>query len=174
MTELTADAFAARFPGLAAGLDSAQVERLLAALQVFEVQSGEAVIAEWTKTDALFLVWEGELTASTDTPHGEQVVGRVGPGDLLGDVSLLDPGPATATVVADQGCVALRLPRAEFEELRASDPVLASALLRSLLRSLSARVRSATVQLDGLVAAGRSTTDELVDVHRSLYAGARP
>jgi len=174
MAQVTAESFSARFPGLAAGLEPQQVDRLLDVLQVFEVQAGEAVIAEWTNTDALYLVFEGELTATTDTPKGEQVVGRVGPGDLLGDVSLLDPGPATASVVADAGCTALRLPRAQFEELRASDPAIASALLRALLRSLADRVRSATVQLDGLIAAGRSTTNELVDVHRSLYAGARP
>lgn len=170
---MTVDAFTARFPGLAAELAPAQIELLLGALQYFELQAGEAAIGEWTTADALFLVWEGSLTASTDTPDGEQVVGRSGPGDFLGDVSLFDPGPATASVVADEGCVALRLPRAEFDRLRADSPDIAKALVRALLRSLSARVRAATIQLDALTVA-TAESDDLLDVHRSLYAGARP
>jgi CRP/FNR family cyclic AMP-dependent transcriptional regulator len=175
VTTVTASEFSGRFPAVAAGLDEAQVGRLFALFERNEIGADEYVIAEGTRSDALYLVWDGELEAVTDTPGGDRQVGLVGPGELLGDISLLDPGPATASVLAPQGCVVLRLERSAFDELRASDPAVASALLHLLLQSLAGRVRTATEQYEFLVnqrpASPVRLADDLVDVHRRLYAG---
>lgn len=172
---VTASDFSARFPAMAAVLDAGQVERLLASFERNEIGADEYVIAEGTRSDALFLVLDGELEAVTDTPGGDRQVGLVGPGELLGDISLLDPGPATASVLAPQGCVVLRLERAAFDELRASEPALATALLHQLLQSLAGRVRTATEQYEFLLnqrpASPSRRADDLVDVHRRLYTG---
>lgn len=175
MEPVTPAGFIERFPGLVTGLTGEQVDRLVAAFEVNELGADEYVIVEWTTSDALFLVWDGELEALTDSPGGDRQVGLIGPGELLGDVSLLDPGPATASVVAPQGCTVLRMARASFDELRASDPAVASAIVRQLLWSLSARVRVATHQLEDLLAGaagdGSAPEEALIDVHRRLYAG---
>lgn len=178
MRELTAEAFSECFPTLVTGLGGDDVQSLLEALELHEVAAGEAVIAEWTTTDAVFLVWEGELDVVMDTPGGERKVARIGPGEFLGEVSLMDPGPATASVVAEAGCVTLRMSRANFDRLCSSKPALASALLQELLRSLSHRLRSATERLNRLrgdregAELGPVDDEVLVAVHADLYEGA--
>lgn len=172
---VTSSDFSVRFPAVAGALDGAQVERLLGSFERNEIGADEYVIAEGTRSDALFLVWDGELEAVTDTPGGDRQVGLVGPGELLGDISLLDPGPATASVLAPQGCVVLRLERSAFDALREREPEVAAVLLHQLLQSLAGRVRTASEQYEWLLdqrpAASARRADALVDVHRRLYAG---
>jgi CRP/FNR family cyclic AMP-dependent transcriptional regulator len=170
---VTASEFSARFPTLAAQLDADQVQQLLGHVERNEIGADEYVVAEGTRSDALFLVWDGELEALTGTPAGDRQVGLVGPGELIGDISLLDPGPATASVLAPQGCTVLRLDRSEFDELRESSPAVATALVHQLLLSLATRVRSATQQLDDVLSGGPVSpvrrAEGLVAGHRSLY-----
>jgi CRP-like cAMP-binding protein len=142
--------FVKLFPDLAADLEEEQVEALLEALLVQEYDAGEALIAEGTHTDSLFLVWDGELNVLIDTPDGEHEIAQRQPGAFLGEVSLMDPGLATATVRSEQGCTALHMSSANLENFWKMHPVIASAFLRELLRTMAVRIRAANVHLGQL------------------------
>lgn len=179
MTRVDRDLFARRFARVAAGLTAKDLETLVNAFEVQETVAGEALIAENTAADALFLVWDGELDVAVATPAGESAVGRVGPGSFLGEVSLLDPGPATATVTSEQGCTALRLSRSRFEDLCINHPNIGCALLGEICRTLAARLRTGVELLDVSLAGHEAdgvplpATDELIDVHAALNRGVR-
>jgi CRP-like cAMP-binding protein len=171
MIRVTRDTFSRRFRRLAGRLTPEDTDTLLAALVKQDVASGEVVITNGAQVDALLLVWEGELNVTAETPKGDRELAHVGPGSFLGEASLLDPGPASATVTADQGCTLLRLERAAFDDLCAAQPRLASVLLDELARVLAARVRTAGERLDDLLAeAGQRPTGatDVVDVTRRL------
>lgn len=153
LARIAPTAFAKRFPQLGDELSAKQVGRLLRAFERHDADAGEALVAEGTKSDELFLVWDGQLDITMASATGDRRLAQLGPGSYFGEVSLFEPGPASASVVTEQGCEVLRLSRGRLDELRESDPEVAAALLGEALRSLSERFRSASAHLEQLEAA---------------------
>ena len=63
-----------------------------------------------------------------------KTIHRLIPGDHFGEISLLDGGERSATVVTETPVELLRLPRTSFLKVVRDDPDLARALLASLAR----------------------------------------
>jgi CRP/FNR family cyclic AMP-dependent transcriptional regulator len=138
--------FASQFPSLALGLDASQLDALLMALEPEEVAAGETLITQGSPSDALYLVWDGWL--EIELAGRTRALSRLGPGEVVGEVSLLDPGPATATVRSDAGCTVLVLRRARLEQLWAEHPAIATRCLAYLSREMAQRLRRTTIQLN--------------------------
>lgn len=103
--------------------------------------AGAVVIQEGEAAPGLLLLDEGLLSVRTGP---ELELSRVFPGDAVGEVALLDGGPASATVVALQP-VKLRLLRPEaLAEYARRDPKGARLLVRLLSVRLAARLREVT------------------------------
>jgi CRP/FNR family cyclic AMP-dependent transcriptional regulator len=62
-------------------------------------------------------------------------------GDVFGEISLLDPGPRTADVVAKTPTRCVRLAAADFRAAVEADPRLALAILRHVGQRLREIVR---------------------------------
>jgi CRP-like cAMP-binding protein len=58
------------------------------------------------------------------------------PGDFFGEVSVLDGGPRTASVVAETPVAALRLFRRTVLEMMESEPQFALSLLEGIARRI--------------------------------------
>ncbi len=89
------------------------------------------------------LVLAGRLEIGRETPVGRQALARLGPGDILGEISFIDGLSRSGTVVAREP---LRLARCAASPVRvrvAADPPFALALHRSFWRSLAGKVRQA-------------------------------
>jgi CRP-like cAMP-binding protein len=83
--------------------------------------------------DALFVVVDGLLRIEQ---HG-QLLARLGKGETVGEMAVLDWQPRSASVVAEQASTLLRVERNDLIDLLQEEP----ALLRSLLTLLSRRIR---------------------------------
>jgi len=86
--------------------------------------------------DTFYVIVEGE--AKVLAPSG-RVVNRMRPGEFFGEISLLDGGPRTATVVAETPIRMLALSRKAFRELIENEPGVAVAMLKhaaAMLRRL--------------------------------------
>lgn len=138
MTTIDKQAFLGRFPKLATSAGD-ELDALVDAFDVCDAQAGEALVAEGARSSALFLVWDGEL----EVRMRKRGLASLSTGSFFGEASLLDPGPASASAVTEQGCVALRLSQDRFHELCRSHPRAAAALLGPILYSLSTRARAA-------------------------------
>lgn len=88
---------------------------------------GASIVREGDKGDTFFVILEGEAKVVN---RAGRVVNRVYPGDFFGEISLLDGGPRTATVIADTPMVLLGLSRSAFQALLAADPAVAVKLLQ--------------------------------------------
>lgn len=146
--------FTLRFGPLSAGLERQELEALLQAAQRSEVAAGEVLITQGTATDRLYLVWEGEFQVWIRDGQTERQVGMVSAGDYLGEISLLDPGPTSATVLSDKGATVLAIEHDAMERFTRQHPAAGQALLRELSRVLAQRVR--------------------LEVHRLSVPGASP
>lgn len=146
------EALAARAPRLARSLARHARSRLLANVMrtspLFE-PLGEEDKAELLGRFETVMVGAGDrfLTAGSDNDHlwvvvsgqcevrnGDAIVATLGPGDGVGEISLLEKTPATADVVATTPTAFLRLSREQFDSIAVKYPQLL-AEVHKLLQS---------------------------------------
>lgn len=112
-------------------------------LQRHTFAAGEVVIRSGEAPAGLLIIERGRLAVRTGDDNAIELA-QVGPGDLVGEVALLDPGPASATVVAlTEGEVAI-LSAEGLARFGQVDPKGARLLTRFLSRTLAGRLRAVT------------------------------
>ena len=99
------------------------------------VEKGKALTEEGKPGHEFYLILGGQASVK----RGNRKVATLGPGQYFGELSLLDKGPRTATVVADTDLRLLILGQREFNGLLDEVPGLA----HKVLRTMSARLREA-------------------------------
>jgi CRP/FNR family transcriptional regulator, cyclic AMP receptor protein len=99
------DLVALRSAPLFNGLSTRQLRSILAAAHPVTFRPGEKITSEGEPGDRFYLVKEGEA----DVFIGGANKGTVGPGGYFGEISVIDGGPRTATIVAREGVAALEL-----------------------------------------------------------------
>ena len=97
---------------------------------------GATIVRQGEPGDTFYVIVEGE--AKVKDPKG-RTLSRLIPGDFFGEISLMDGGPRTATVIAETNLTALALSRKDFGALLQSEPKVTVGLLKhaaTLLRRL--------------------------------------
>jgi CRP-like cAMP-binding protein len=109
------------------------------------LQPGQALFRKGDAGDALYIIDDGWLKIVTeDAQGGELVLNRCGPGEMIGEMSLLDEEPRSAGVVALKDADVLELRRDEFLDVLNQRPDLAI----SVIRDVSSRLRFATIYIE--------------------------
>ena len=96
--------------------------------------AGHVLIRESDPPDRLFVILSGRvrvLEVASDSPV-ELIVGELGVGEILGELSVLRNQPRSATVVAIERTHCLVIPQTEFLRVLQSSAELAVSLLRML------------------------------------------
>ncbi|HET8651691.1 MAG TPA: cyclic nucleotide-binding domain-containing protein [Gaiellaceae bacterium] len=114
----------AAFPVLA-DLPEAELDELATAMREVEVDAGAKIVTLDDFGTAIYFIEQGEAEVLSD--GGEATLG---PGDTLGEISLLLTGERTASVVARTPMRLLSLSGQDFERIRARVPELERSLRR--------------------------------------------
>jgi CRP-like cAMP-binding protein len=108
----------ARIP-LFAGIAPGAVEHLERFMARFEIASGQRLFRQGDHGGRLHVIEHGRLELQAELTAGQtRVLAELGPGQLLGETSLLGGGKRTATAVAREPTSGWVLDRAGFEMLR--------------------------------------------------------
>ena len=108
---------------------------------------GEIVVEHGKKSNALFILLTGRARVLTADSRGREVILAVlQPGDYVGEMSLIDNEPHSATVRAEVQTDMLILGRAEFARCLPENSSLSYAIMRGLVQ----RLRSADRQIESL------------------------
>ena len=108
---------------------------------------GELVVEQGSKSDALFILLNGRARVLTADARGREVILAVlQSGDYVGEMSLIDNEPHSATVRVEVQTDMLVLGRAEFERCLPERSSLAYAILRGVVQ----RLRAADRQIESL------------------------
>jgi CRP-like cAMP-binding protein len=91
---------------------------LAARFQFLEIDDGLRMVEEGAKSPGLFVL----LAGAADVVAAGRLVGRLGSGDVFGEISLIAGQVAAADVVARGKCFVLFLPRSEFTEVIMTHP----------------------------------------------------
>jgi GNAT superfamily N-acetyltransferase len=121
-------------------LDGMETTRLLAAARQLGVAPGEIILREGERGDEMYLILEGAVEISRETPRGRRVLTTLGAGQIFGEGAFLLNTPRSADVTALGESLLLACNTAEFDSLSAFDAQIAIKLLRNLSRMLCLRL----------------------------------
>jgi len=129
-------------------LTDEEVERLATSLHRRQVPAGTLLITAEQRGEALYFIARGSMRIFLDEANGSQVtVALLGPGDSVGEMSLLDEGVRSAHAMTIEDSELLWMDRKAFLDAVRHVPLLA----HNLLRELSQRLRLANLQIRSLV-----------------------
>ncbi|MGV0790994.1 Crp/Fnr family transcriptional regulator [Mycolicibacterium sp. XJ1819] len=87
--------------GFIQSLDPAVVVDLASEMKITEVRRGQAFYRQDDPADGLFIILEGKVKVCCRCADGREKLLEIrGPGDVLGAISALDPGPRTSSAIA--------------------------------------------------------------------------
>jgi CRP/FNR family cyclic AMP-dependent transcriptional regulator len=125
----------ARVP-LFAGLSARHLRRLADLTEEQRYMEGASVVREGEPGDRFYVILQGEAKVVS---RGGRVLNRLQPGDFFGEISVLDGGPRTASVVAETPLTMLALEHRALVRAIEQEPAVGVKLLAhtaSMLRRL--------------------------------------
>ncbi len=124
-------------------LDERELSRVAALSRERACGRGQTLVAQGDCSDDLYCIIAGRLKVSSIAHEGNEVLlSLMGPGEVLGELALLDQKPRSANVTAVELCRLLVVPGAPFRALLLEVPTLALKLLQVMathVRRLSRR-----------------------------------
>ncbi|MPV48958.1 MULTISPECIES: Crp/Fnr family transcriptional regulator [unclassified Pseudactinotalea] len=102
-------------------------------MQESTYRRGEEIFREGSPGDRLYIIGAGKVKLGHTAPDGrEHLLAILGPGEILGEVSLYDPGPRTATATALAKTTVVELQHTDLLRVLDARPEISQHLLRSL------------------------------------------
>ncbi|MDR1237791.1 MAG: Crp/Fnr family transcriptional regulator [Propionibacteriaceae bacterium] len=122
---------------LFAGIDDAELADLRAASSTIRLNRGDVLFHQGDIGDTFYIVASGKMKMGRRATDGrESLIAILGPGEMLGELTLFDPGPRTATAVAVSEVELSVLSHAQLIAEIQAHPRLAIHLLSSLATRL--------------------------------------
>lgn len=100
-------------------------------------RAGEEIVKEGTPCDAIYIIKEG----SVKVVKGRRHIVDIGKGEPVGEISFIDKGLRSASVIALEDTVLIKIPAGSFEKLLAREKDLASNIYKSVAETLCHRLR---------------------------------
>jgi signal transduction histidine kinase len=101
-----------------------------------EIDPETTIIQEDSLSEDMFVIVDGELRVTKRGTDREVVLATLGPGEVVGEIALLDNAPRTASVTAISRSSLIRIPANAFEDL-----IQDSRVVRRMFRTVTSRLR---------------------------------
>jgi signal transduction histidine kinase len=154
------------------GLTPDELKRLREVAVERRYDAGTQIFQEGDPGDGLYVVKEGLVAISSRLANGEScVLGRIGPGDIFGEMAVLDSDPRSASVVADVETTAYFIRREDLLYLLEHTPKLSASLVRETsrrLRDFNRQYLTEVLQAERLALVGRFARSIVHDLKNPL------
>ncbi len=124
--------------GLFSTLSKKELQTVAKSAQERSYGAGKAIFSQGDTGTGLYVIKNGKvrITQGQSPDRAEMELNILGPGDVMGEMALLDDLPRSATATAIDDVTALVLPVWEFRSTLHSNPEIATKLLAVLSRRL--------------------------------------
>ncbi len=106
---------------------------------------GETIFSEGSHSEELYIIKEGEVLISKHRGENEDMaLARFIPGEIFGELDLLDNTPRTAVAVAEKDTTLLIFPKkgVQFKDILQKHPEIFARILHKLLAMIAGRIRT--------------------------------
>ena len=120
------------------GLSTRHLRRIRDLTEPADYMAGATLVKEGTEGDSFFVILEGLAKVTV----GRRTINRLMPGDYFGEISLLDGGLRSASVVSETPLKVLVIERKRFMRLLEEEGAIAIAMLEGMARAIRRTDRS--------------------------------
>ncbi|MGR9074112.1 MAG: glutaminase A [Gammaproteobacteria bacterium] len=125
-------------------LSQESLETLKSSLELVTFEKGERILTKGDHADAMYFLVMGHVDVHIEFNGTVQKVASISPGNLFGEMAVIDGKPRSASVVADSTrVVCYRMSLENFEALDRIDVKLKVSLLKNIAADLAIKVRKA-------------------------------
>ncbi|WP_084128201.1 Crp/Fnr family transcriptional regulator [Demequina sp. NBRC 110055] len=130
------------------GMDADSARSLIDQMTRIELRRGEVVFNEGDEGQAMFIIVKGKIKLARTARDGrENLLGLLGVGDMMGELSVFDPGPRVSRAHAVEDSVVYELPKDVLDGWLDGHLEMS----RHLLRALAQRIRRLSNSMADLV-----------------------
>lgn len=123
------------------------IERLASHARPITYQSGRQIFSKGDEGHGLYAVLSGIVRVSALSEYGKEIVlNLIGPGEIFGEVAVIDGRPRTADAAALTKCDLIWVDHRDFVSALVEEPTLAN----KLLEIVSARLRRTSEQVEDI------------------------
>ena len=127
-------------------LSDLDIEWMIRNGQKVEVSEGEKLIHQGRKIENIYIILNGELSIYDENSPGMEI-GRIGAGEIVGEISFIDSRPPSASVRATETSTVYAIPRDTMKRKLDKDREFAARFYYSIALFMSDRLRKTTGRL---------------------------
>jgi CRP-like cAMP-binding protein len=134
-------------PAYLAPLSGEQLDLLFQQGDTATAAKGTVIVEQGREQDRLFFLLSGRVNVRIAQGNATTELAELRPGESFGEMSVFDPGPASASVVATEKVEYWSIGRAKLDAFFNAQPDIAARLSRALVRELAQRLRVVNANL---------------------------
>lgn len=101
-----------------------------------EFSAGQGIFAEGDPPDYCYQVFRGRVHIVLQSGGRSEVIASVGPGEVFGEMGIIDAGPRSASAIAAEDTVCIAYSSANIFEQLEKNPATAIEIMKTLVRRL--------------------------------------
>lgn len=131
-----------------------ECDALLRRMRERRLSANEILFRQGDAGDTMMIVHHGALSVRVRRPDGlDAEVAEVRGGEVLGEMSIVDPAPRSATVVATAPTMVCELSSGDLLRLRDDAPGVYAAVMGAIIRDITRRFRDVDARVSELIGA---------------------
>ena len=133
---------------LFADLTENEIYRIMKLSFIKKYEKDSTLFLEGMAGEVLYVVKSGKIAILKKTTNGEILLSEIGPGEFVGELSLIDDSKRSATARVAEESELIVITRKCFQDMLKGDPLITSKLLMHFLKVTASRLRATDKRLE--------------------------
>jgi len=147
-------------------LTETELDDILTISRLFRSPAGHHLVTQGEAGKGVFIIVSGSARVSVvDTDDQVTKLATLGRGDAVGELSLIDASPHSATVTCEETCTVFHIDTAAFNALRTKHHPAAFKILRATAPMICDRLRQINERIASIFANPQKSMAEMEQVY---------